>query len=151
MPTSRARRPTRPSTPTSPRSPSCAPTCARTWTSACASTTRAPRPTCAVRATRSARRSPACTSSAPRACASVPELALDLPAILDDVAARAPAVDEGAASPYDALRALAAGGGLVEDLGAMAGTIAALSERCMATGFVTWAHRISLEYLDVAG
>ena len=33
----------------------------------------------------------------------------------------------------------------------MAETIAAMSERCMATGFVTWAHRISLEYLVAAG
>lgn len=86
-------------------------------------------------------------------------LAADLPAeLLERVAERAKAVDRAEASPYDVLGALAAddllGCGLPGgpgSLGRMAGIVAALSERCLATGFITWAHRMALEYLVAAG
>jgi len=86
-------------------------------------------------------------------------LAADLPPeLLERVAERAQAVDRAEASPYEVLAALAAedllGCGLPAGPGSlarMAGIVAALSERCLATGFVTWAHRTTLEYLVAAG
>ncbi len=79
-------------------------------------------------------------------------------AILELVAERAGAVDRDERPAQEILEALAADDllacGLPDGPGpltAMAAIVAALAERCLATGFVTWAHRMALEYLVAAG
>lgn len=75
-------------------------------------------------------------------------------ALRDRVAERAVDVDAGRVDPWDALSALGADGGLALGIPGHTGTvgdqaalIAALAERCMATAFCAWGHRMAAEYV----
>lgn len=80
-------------------------------------------------------------------------------AILDEVAARASALDANEGQARSVLPALGAEGLLT--LGApanadgrlptMAGVVRSLASRCLSSAFGLWAHRMTIEYLSLAG
>jgi len=85
-----------------------------------------------------------------------------LETVLARVADRCTAVDRGEADLAPTIRLLGRHGLVSLGLGAGAATpqgtladqasvLAALAERCMASAFVGWAHRMTVEYLDLAG
>jgi alkylation response protein AidB-like acyl-CoA dehydrogenase len=85
-------------------------------------------------------------------------LAAALEEVVTLVDARCTAVDEAVADLRPTIEALGRHGLVslgttrgVGTLGDQASVLAALAERCMASAFTAWAHRMTIEYLDVIG
>ena len=76
--------------------------------------------------------------------------------VLDQIAAQTKTTDaDAAANLRDALQGIVAAGGVRHGLSAseqpiaeQAQAIVALGERCLASAFVTWSHRMTIEYVD---
>lgn len=72
-------------------------------------------------------------------------------AVLARVADAARAVDQGSASPWEALRDLAPLGGLDADLPVQLEIVHAVARRCVASAFCLWGHRSGIAFHDAAG
>lgn len=81
---------------------------------------------------------------------------LTFDAVLDEIAAQTKNTDADAgANLRDALRSIVAAGGVrhglsqsEQPIAEQARAITAISERCLASAFVTWSHRMTIEYVD---